>query len=119
MAMLAVRAAVFVLLLAGPCSGAAAGTEVAVNPIRRVVSMLQLMQKKVTAEGKKEKELFDKFMCWCETGATDLQKSITDAETKIPQLESSIKEKEAEKGQLEADIDQAKKDKAEAKDVVA
>jgi cytochrome c5 len=36
-----------------------------VNPIRKVVNMLQAMQKKVEAEGEKEKELFDKFMCYC------------------------------------------------------
>merc|ERR1719387_2872861 len=81
--------------------------------------MLQLMQKKVTAEGKKEEELYHKFMCWCETGADDLEKAIQDAETKIPQLESSIKELEAAKGQLAADIEQAKKDKAEAKIALA
>merc|ERR1719327_6635 len=113
------RVAIFVALLAGPCGAAATSTEVAVNPIRRVVSMLQLMQKKVTAEGKKEKELYDKFMCWCETGAAALEKSIADAETKIPQLESSIKELEAETSTLESDIETAKKDRAEAKEAVA
>jgi len=46
--------------------------ENAVNPIRRVVTMLQMMQKKITAEGEKEKELFDKFMCYCQTGAGEL-----------------------------------------------
>merc|ERR1719408_575652 len=81
--------------------------------------MLQMMQKKVTAEGKAEQEMHDKFMCWCENGASDLEKAVADAETKIPQLESSIKELEAGKGQLAADIEQAKKDKAEAKEALA
>jgi len=44
----------------------------AANPIRRVVNLLQDMQKKVEAEGKKEKELFEKFMCYCKNGATEL-----------------------------------------------
>ena len=35
-----------------------------VNPIRRVVTLLQNMQTKVTEEGKKEKELFEAFMCF-------------------------------------------------------
>ena len=34
------------------------------NPIRRVVNMLQAMQKKVVAEGEKEEELFQKFICY-------------------------------------------------------
>ena len=34
----------------------------AVNPIRNVVTMLQMMQKQVEAEGENEKDLFEKFM---------------------------------------------------------
>ena len=36
--------------------------EARANPIRRVVNMLQAMQKKVVAEGEKEEELFQKFI---------------------------------------------------------
>ena len=35
------------------------------NPIRKVVNMLQGMQKKVQAEGERDEALFDKFMCYC------------------------------------------------------
>merc|ERR1719379_886697 len=116
--MVSLRSAALLVLLLGvaPADASGADAALAVNPIRRVVSMLQLMQKKVTAEGKKEKELFDKFMCWCETGGEALAKSIADAETKIPQLEASIKEAASEKETLENDIVQAKKDRAEAKE---
>jgi septal ring factor EnvC (AmiA/AmiB activator) len=95
------------------------GLSLSANPIRRVVTMLQKMQKKIEAEAKAEEKLYDKFMCWCQTGAGDLQKSISGAETKIPQLESSIKEKEEEIAQLSADLDKAKKDREEANEVVA
>merc|ERR1719258_966061 len=37
----------------------------AVNPIRKVVTMLQNMQKKIAAEGAKKEEMFDKYMCYC------------------------------------------------------
>jgi len=93
--------------------------EVTVNPIRRVVTMLQMMVNKVTAEGVKEKELFDKFMCYCATGATELQSSIDSANTKIPQVESALKEAAAMKAQLEADVKQAQADRADAKAAVA
>merc|ERR1719197_1172712 len=100
-------------------SAVASNVEVTVNPIRRVVTMLQMMQNKVTAEGEKEKVLFDKFMCYCQTGATELQNSIDAAETKIPQVESALKEAAASKTQLEADVKQAQADRAEAKAAIA
>jgi len=100
-------------------TGAGSGLKVSVNPIRRVVTMLQQMTNKIEAEGKKEEELFEKFMCYCKTGKGDLEQSISDAETKIPKLEAAIKELDATIGQLAADIDKAKADRAEAKKTVA
>jgi len=76
----------------------------AVNPIRRVVSMLQMMQKKIQAEGEKEKELFEKFQCYCKSGGGTLEGSIGDAKTKIPQLESDLDAAGAEKKQLAQDV---------------
>merc|ERR1719399_1050003 len=73
--------------------------------------MLQMMAKKVTAEGEKEEELFEKFMCYCETAGSDLQKSIEAAEAKIPQLESDIKEAEGQAAQLEQDLKDHRQDR--------
>merc|ERR1719506_1049424 len=84
------------------------------NPIRKVVSMLQMMQTKVTAEGEKEKEIFGKYMCWCKTGASDLNKSIGDANTKIPELQSDIEEAEGEMATLKADVEKHTADRAAA-----
>merc|ERR1719240_1112627 len=81
--------------------------------------MLQMMQKKVEAEGVKEEELFEKFMCYCKNGAAALAKSIGDAETKIPQLESSIKQASEMKAQLEEDIKNHQADRAAAKAAMA
>jgi len=72
-------------------------TALAANPIRKVVTMLQMMMKKIEAEGVKEKELYDKFMCYCATADETLGKSIQDANTKISQLESDIKQAVEEK----------------------
>merc|ERR1719482_2017304 len=76
-------------------------TKLSANPVRKVVTMLQNMIKKIEAEGEKEKELYDKFMCYCNTADVTLGKSIEDADTKIPQLESEIKQASEEKAQLE------------------
>merc|ERR1719161_1630472 len=66
--------------------------EAQANPIRKVVNMLQMMSKKITAEGKKEDELFDKFMCYCKTGGSTLGTSIAEAEAKVPAVGSDLEE---------------------------
>merc|ERR1719310_1592618 len=89
------------------------------NPIRKVVTMLQAMQKKVAAEGEKEEELFEKFMCYCKSGEGSLSKSIADAEEKAPQLVSDIEESESQVTQLKDDIKSHQTDRAAAKDAMA
>jgi chromosome segregation ATPase len=89
------------------------------NPIRKVVTMLQNMQKKVAAEGEKEKEMFDKFMCYCEKGDGSLTGSIAAGENKVSELDASIKAAIAEKAQLEQELKAAQAGRAEAKDTMA
>merc|ERR1719261_876075 len=89
------------------------------NPMRRVITMLQMMVKKVEEEGKKETELFEKFMCYCDTGKATLGKSISDAQEKIPQVESDIKEAVAEKATLDQDLSTHKADREQAKGDIA
>merc|ERR1719247_1715256 len=94
-------------------------SEVLANPIRKVVSMLQSMQKKITAEGEKEKELFDKFNCYCQNGDAALAKSISEAETKVPQVSSDIEEAESQVAQLKQDLKSHQTDRAAAKAAMA
>merc|ERR1719213_1119834 len=75
----------------------------AANPIRKVVTMLQMMQKKVMAEAEKETELYEKYMCWCKTSGGDLSKSIEDAGNKVVELQAAIEEAEAQLKKLEED----------------
>jgi septal ring factor EnvC (AmiA/AmiB activator) len=117
------RVALFFLVALAPTNAFMAETKsaakVAANPMRRVITMLQMMVKKVEAEGKKETELFEKFMCYCKSGKETLGKSIADAEEKIPQLESDIKEAVAEKAQLDKDLETHKADRETAKSDIA
>mmetsp|Transcript_76810 Transcript_76810/g.132908 ORF Transcript_76810/g.132908 Transcript_76810/m.132908 type:complete len:684 (+) Transcript_76810:67-2118(+) len=89
------------------------------NPIRKVVTMLQNMQKKVAAEGEKEKALYDKFMCYCKNGKGDLEASVAAATVKGPQLASDIEAGEAKKAQLTEDLFQHKADRDAAKAAIA
>jgi len=77
--------------------------------------MLQMMQKKVEAEGEKEKELFDKFMCYCKNAGGDLGKSIAENEQKSSELPSQVEEAEAALVQLKEDLKKAQTDRAAAK----
>merc|ERR1719329_711981 len=107
----------FITALLICAAGNAGATEV--NPIRKVVTMLQNMQKKIAAEGAKKEKMFDQYMCYCNNADGTLGKSISDAETKIPQVESSIKEGAALKKQLEAELKEAQTGRVEAKDAIA
>jgi len=102
------------LALAAPLGAAASQTASRANPVRRVVSMLQLMQEKVAAEGKAEEQLFHKFMCYCTTGKGDLEASIAAAEDKIVADSSSLEAAVAAKAQLEKDLKDAKASREEA-----
>jgi len=97
----------------------ASSTSATANPIRKVVTMLQMMQKKVEAEGEKEKELFDKFMCYCKNSGGDLAKGIADAEDKVSELPSAVEEAEASLKQLKEDLKKAQTDRAAAKAAIA
>jgi len=90
-----------------------------VNPIRKVVTMLQTMQKKVQAEGEKEQELYDKFMCYCKNSGGELAKSISDAEDKVSSLPAEVEEAEAALTQTKADLKKAQTDRAAAKAAMA
>jgi len=85
------------------------------NPIRKVVTMLQAMQKKVEAEGEKETELFEKFMCYCKNAGGTLGTSISAAEAKVPSVGSDIEEGEAKLKQDKEDLKKAQADRVDAK----
>eukprot|EP00444_Apocalathium_aciculiferum_P053954 CAMPEP_0183600462 /NCGR_PEP_ID=MMETSP0371-20130417/179950_1 /TAXON_ID=268820 /ORGANISM="Peridinium aciculiferum, Strain PAER-2" /LENGTH=731 /DNA_ID=CAMNT_0025812543 /DNA_START=70 /DNA_END=2265 /DNA_ORIENTATION=+ len=89
------------------------------NPLRKVVSLLQSMQKRVTEEGEAEKELYEKFMCYCTHGKSDLEKSVGDAETKVPAVGSEITASEASLEQAKADLAGAQTDRSAAKEAMA
>merc|ERR1719156_488936 len=103
----ALRTTVLFALIASAAASTAASAEAAghaANPIRKVVMMLQNMQAQVTAEGKHEEELYEKFMCYCTTGKGDLEKSIAAAEAHITAVTASSKADLETKAALDAAI---------------
>jgi len=99
--------------------GVSVDQQVTANPIRKVVTMLESIQKKVQAEGEKEEAMFKKFMCYCKNSGGDLSASIDASTTKIPQVESDISEAKAQKSQLEEDLTKHRADREAAKGAMA
>jgi septal ring factor EnvC (AmiA/AmiB activator) len=89
------------------------------NPVRKVVTLLQNMAKKVEAEAKRDEALHDKYTCYCKTSSNTLSESIASSTAKIPQVESALEELTNNRQQLKADIKKAHVDREGAKKAIA
>merc|ERR550532_1547010 len=87
--------------------------------VRKVVTLLQSMQKKVEAEGEKEKELYEKFMCYCRGGTAELSASIKAAEEKVPAVTSDIDAMVGKISQLKSGLSEAQTSRDAAKAAMA
>jgi translation initiation factor 2B subunit (eIF-2B alpha/beta/delta family) len=101
------------LTKASIASGGSA-SDLGANPIRKIVNLLQDMQKEIEVEGVKDKELHEKFMCFCENGEESLTKTIADAASTIETSSGSLEESKAMKAGLEQDLIKHKSDRAAA-----
>jgi septal ring factor EnvC (AmiA/AmiB activator) len=90
-------------------------SEAEINPIRRVVTLMQEMQKEIEAEGEKEKDLFDKFMCYCKNNDGQLAEQAKAAAAEAADRNAKVEAQTSEKKQVDADLAQAKKDRTDAK----
>jgi len=91
----------------------------AANPIRKVVTMLQTLKSKVEGEGEKERELHEKYMCYCKGAGGTLAKSIADAQARAPELTSAIDAGNGQMAQLKEDLKNHQNDRAAAKAAIA
>jgi len=114
---LAVALLALLAIASGPVSSDAAAAMA--NPIRKVVTMLQDMQKKVSEEGEKEQKLYDKFMCYCQTSGGSLSASITEAGEKIEALTASQKSGGEKKAQTEASLEKHQESRAAAEEAMS
>merc|ERR1719379_1701682 len=78
--------------------------KVQVNPLRKIVVMMENMQKEIEAQQAKDQALYDNFMCFCDNGAADLLKTASDAEAANKAAAAQLEADTAEKAQLEGDI---------------
>merc|ERR1719198_628382 len=77
------------LFLILSCSSVqAVSLKVQANPIRTIVTLLQDMVKEIEAEGEKEEEAFDKFMCYCDGSTDDMKKGADEGTQKVAEWSS-------------------------------
>jgi len=115
---MAIRNTVLLALVATTAQGTSMSMARA-NPIRKVVGMLQKIQKKVEAEGEAETELHEKYMCFCKTNKADKTQAISDGEAKLESLAAGLESGKGEKTQLESDLTGHKSDREAAKAALA
>jgi len=103
----------FLLLLlgAGLVQTHALQADAQANPIRKIVTLLQEMSKDIADQGEKEQELYDKFMCFCESTTADLQSSSEESSAQISDLGNKLEEGKAEKAQLDQELKEHKADR--------
>jgi hypothetical protein len=106
-------------MISAPVAAVDLATRTGANPIRKIVTLMQNMQKEIEAEGVKEKELFEKFMCFCSSNTGDLGKAEEDAKAKIEEMGAKLKSEEAEKSQLKQELVDHKADREAAKNDLA
>jgi len=90
----------------------------AANPIRKVVTMMQKMASKLEEEAEAEKELFEKFECYCKKTTATLEDEIAKAEAIGPIKPEDIEAKEAELATLKQKVEESKKEKLEDEETI-
>jgi hypothetical protein len=89
-----------------------------VNPVTKIVKLLQDMATKLAAEQAKDEEVYEKFACWCETTTKDKQEPIAQAEVARGEIESAIEEHAANVAKLETEIAQLKDERVANKKAI-
>jgi len=97
----------------------ASDVDINANPIRKVVNLMETMQSKIEAEGKKNDELFEKFECYCKKTQTELEDEIAKADAIGNVKPEDIKAKEAQLQQLQQAVDDLKNEETEEEKTLA
>jgi len=97
------------------CAFTAGASDMTANPIRKVVTLMQNMQKEIEGEGAKEQVLFDKFMCYCSGGKDSLVAAADKSRASIDQLGAQLKAETAEKSGTGQELKQHQADREAAK----
>jgi len=85
------------------CVAFVAGASTA-SPVAKVVQLLSSLEAKVTAEGEKEQQQYEKFVQWCEDNAKEKQHELKNSAEHKESLEATIQKAEADISSTESAI---------------
>jgi len=89
------------------------------NPMRKIITLLQGMQKEIEADGEKEQAAFEKFMCYCDGNTDSMYKASADGKQMIETLSSKLESMKAVKSQLDQELAGHKSSRESAKQDMA
>jgi len=95
------------------------GADVKVNPVTKVVKMLEEMKATAEKEAKEDDEVYANMGCWCETNDKEKTEAIKVAEARIEELSAAIETGTAHAGELATQISALKDDIAADQDALA
>jgi septal ring factor EnvC (AmiA/AmiB activator) len=84
--------------------------DVQANPMARVVQLLNDLKLQVEKDGEKEKVLYEKFMCWCESGGAEEEESLRVQKERIERLHPAIASAEEQVATLTDQISEIAQD---------
>merc|ERR1719329_1226087 len=102
----------------GALSAAALREASGVNPVTKVVGLLEEMKTQVEEEAKEDEKVFDNHKCWCETNEKEKKQAIVDGNARLDRLAAAIEEGTARAAQLETEIGELKDEIAENEEAV-
>merc|ERR1719329_1519254 len=92
----------------GALSAAALREASGVNPVTKVVGLLEEMKTQVEEEAKEDEKVFSNHACWCETNEKEKKQAIVDGNARLERLAADIEEGTARAAQLETEIGELK-----------
>merc|ERR1740117_1984880 len=89
-----------------------------VNPVTKVVGLLEEMKTQVEEEAKEDEKVFSNHKCWCETNEKEKKQAIVDGNARLDRLAADIEEGTARAAQLETEIGELKDEIAQNEEAV-
>merc|ERR1719203_1815178 len=90
-------------------TGTGMDAEDTLNPVQKVVSLLQEMKKQVEKEAEQDQAAYEKYGCWCTANKDAKTEAVAAAEKRIEQLEAFLEEVVGLQAQLQTEISNLEK----------
>merc|ERR1719420_419290 len=91
-------------------SKASLDVDLSMNPVTKVVGLLEDMRDSLAKDAKTDEELYEKLSCWCETNGGNKKQAIATAEKRIAVTTENIAQLSGKSAELKATIEKLNKE---------